>query len=133
MKVFTKLIVSAAALTAGCSYVHHVPPGQSAAFSLAKKPELVALPPPPPSAHALELPAEAPLPDTEKIADTFALGNLCLEEGRFQEAITAYQNTLKLDPNFSDAWNKLAIAYQDLGDEKKSIEAFKKSKTASTQ
>lgn len=124
----------AVASGAGCSYVHHVPPGQSAAFSLARKPELVALPPSPEPSLPPEMHAVEPeLPDSDKISDSFALGNFCMVQGRYADAIAAYQNAVKLKPDFADAWNKLAIAYQDSGDEKKAMAAFKKSKTASTQ
>lgn len=74
-----------------------------------------------------------PLPDTEKVADSFTLGNFCMEQGRYTDAIAAYETAVKLNPNFADAWNKLAIAYQNIGNEKKSREAFKKFKTSSMQ
>lgn len=121
------------ALLAGCATFHHVPPGQSAAFSLARKPELVALPPsaqPTPAPAAVVAP---PLPDTEKIADSFTLGNLCLEQGHNEEAAKAYETVVTLNPNFAEAWNKLAIAYQNLGEEKKALAAFKKYKTVTMQ
>ncbi|MEA3187671.1 MAG: hypothetical protein QOD99_1501 [Chthoniobacter sp.] len=122
-------------MLAGCSYIHHVPPGQSAALSLAKRPELVAVPAPPPElapSPAGVVPAEA-LPDTESIADSFTLGNLCMEQGRYADAAVAYEKALKLNPQFAEAWSKLAIAYQNLGEDKKALEAFKKSKTVTMQ
>ena len=77
--------------------------------------------------------AEPPLPDTESVADNFTLGNLCLEQGRNADAVAAYQRAVQLNPSFAEAWSKLAVAYQNLGEEKKSLEAFKKYKTASNQ
>lgn len=139
----------AAVLGTGCAYVHRVPPGQSIAFAMAKKPELVSLPPeaqptPAPAAAAprqaaanlppeeLALPTLSPS-DTEKAADSFALGNFCLAQGRNEEAIAAYEATVKLNPNFPDAWSKLAIAYQNAGEDKKAAEAFKKYRTVSVK
>jgi len=115
---------------------HRVPPGQSVAFARAKKAELVALPPeekpaPVPGATV----PEPTLPDNnvEKIADSFMVGNLCMEQGKYAEAASAYQQAVSLNPNFAEAWNKLAIAYQNLGEDKKAIEAFRKSKAVSLQ
>lgn len=123
----------AGALLAGCAYVQRVPPGQSLSAALAKKPQLVALPAPPPqpvtaARHAEPAGAQPPLPQTETVADAFTLGNLCLQQGRYPEAITAYETALKGDPSFAEAWNNLAVAYQDLGQEDKAMAAFKKYK-----
>jgi tetratricopeptide (TPR) repeat protein len=124
----------AGVLLAGCAYVKHVPPGQSLNAATARKADLVALPAPPPQAMPVanvsgpepELPA--PL-QTEKVADAFTLGNLCLQQGRYPEAIAAYQSAVKEDPSFADAWNNLAIAYQNTGQADKAMAAFKKYKT----
>ena len=102
---------------------------------MAKKPELVALPAPPPQPVAAATASQsavalaAPLPQTEKVADAFTLGNLCLQQGRYPEAIAAYETALKSDPSFAEAWNNLAIAYQDLGQDDKAMTAFRKYKT----
>jgi Tfp pilus assembly protein PilF len=52
----------------------------------------------------------------------------CLQAGRDMEAIEAFQEVVKLDPGFTDAWNNLALLYEKTGHEKKAIEAFKKAK-----
>jgi len=120
----------AGSLLAACAYIKHVPPGQSLSEALAKKPQLVALPtprPPPPSALPPALSA-LPQVQTEKVADAFTLGNLCLQQGRYPQAIAAYKSALTEDPTFAEAWNNLAIAYQDSGQEDKAIAAFKKYK-----
>lgn len=145
---FLLLPVTALAFTS-CGYVHRVPPGQSVAFALAKKPEMVNLPPaatPNPANAASAQPGatnsaatgvhvEPPLPssDVEKIADSFTLGNLCMEQGRYEDAIAAYQEAVKLNPGFADAWNKLAVAYQNIGQDKKALEAYRKSKALAAQ
>lgn len=143
------LASTVAAFSAGCSSFHHVPPGQSVAFAMAKKPELVALPapePPPvqPQRSALRqfaYVAPAPQPDlaqpalpsaeADKAEDSFALGNFCLAQGRNAEAIAAYEATVKAKPDFAEAWSRLALAYQNAGDAKKSAEALKKSRAVS--
>jgi tetratricopeptide (TPR) repeat protein len=119
----------AGALLAGCAYIKHVPPGQSLSEALALKPELVALPSPSPTPPLAQV-DNPPLPtiQTETVADSFTLGNLCLQQGRYQDAINAYQAALKDDPNFAEAWNNLAVAYQDAGQDDKAMEAFKKYK-----
>ena len=133
--------LTAGALLDGCACVKHVPPGQSLSTAMARKPELVALPAPPPqpagvantpqplAATATATAAQPPLPQTEKVTDAYTLGNLCLQQGRYPEAIAAYETALKADPSFAEAWNNLAIAYQDLGQDDKAMAAFRKYKT----
>jgi len=128
----------AGAMLAGCAYIKRVPPGQSLNAAMAKKADLVALPTPPPqaipaNANAAEPPPavmnDAVAPHTEQVADAFTLGNLCLQQGRYADAITAYETAVKADPNFAEAWNNLAIAYQNLGQDDKALAAFRKYKT----
>jgi tetratricopeptide (TPR) repeat protein len=128
-------LLFAGAWLPGCAYVKHVPPGQSLDVALARRPEVVATPTPTPAPKiALANPAattansELPLPQTEKVADAFTLGNLCLQQGRYQDAIRAYQAALKDDPSFAEAWSNLAVAYQDAGQNDKALAAFKKYK-----
>jgi tetratricopeptide (TPR) repeat protein len=121
-------VLPVVALLAGCAYIKHVPPGQSLSEAMAKKATLVAMPAPPPQPAAAMEPAEPSTLQTEKVADAFTLGNLCLQQGRYSDAIAAYQTALKDDPSFAEAWNNLAIAYQDSGQLDKSMEAFKKYK-----
>jgi tetratricopeptide (TPR) repeat protein len=128
--VFIALI--AGSLVTGCAYVKHVPPGQSLSAAMAKRPQLVALPAPPPQAVAVNAPAGGTQPvlpaQTEKVADAFTLGNLCMQQGHYPEAIAAYETALKADPTFAEAWNNLAIAYQNLGQDDKAMAAFRKYK-----
>jgi Tfp pilus assembly protein PilF len=104
---------------------------------MAKKPELVALPSPPPqqrlaAVEPSEPPPQLPLPETETVADAFTLGNLCMQQGRYPEAITAYETALKADPSFAEAWNNLAIAYQNTGQDDKAMAAFRRYKMVAT-
>ena len=127
------ILLAGGALLAGCAYVKHVPPGQSLNEAMARKAQLVAVPTPTPaplgrSAGALAANTEAPLPETEKVADSFTLGNLCMQQGRYGDAIAAYEAAVKADPTFAQAWNNLAIAYEDLGQDDKAMAAFRKYK-----
>jgi tetratricopeptide (TPR) repeat protein len=121
----------AGALFTGCAYVKHVPPGQSLSAAMARKPELVALPTPTRPPVAVNVPAPGavdPLPPSESVEDSLALGNLCMHQGRYPEAITAYETALKADPSLAEAWNNLAIAYQNIGQDDKAMAAFRKYK-----
>lgn len=116
----------------------HTPPGTSVEIALAKKAQLVRLPLPtqttvvPPGAAPRVSAVEPPLPEgggvVEQVGEAYSRGMFCLEAGRTEEAIAAFEEAVKLDPNFSDAWHKLALLYEKAGDAKKAIEAFKKAK-----
>lgn len=138
--IFAAVCASAALCSAGCSVVQHVPPGQSVAFARARKAEIIALPPaekavsaqaPAPAQPEPSLPAGSA--ETEQVADSFTLGNFCMTQERYAEAIAAYETAVRINPNFADAWNKLAVAYQNTGQDKKALYAFRKSKSASMQ
>jgi tetratricopeptide (TPR) repeat protein len=47
-------------------------------------------------------------------------------DGKLEEAIARYKAALDIDPSFVDAWHGLAMAYNDLGDHEKAIEAGKR-------
>lgn len=63
-----------------------------------------------------------------KVADAFTRGSFAMQAGQNAEAITAFEEAVKLDPNFSDAWTKLALLYQKTGSTDKATEAYKKAK-----
>ena len=127
-------------LFAGCSYTH-TPPGTSVEIALAKKGELVKMPAPTPAPgmHAAavasaNIPAvEPPMPEknaiVEKVGEVYSRGIFCLETARNEEAIVAFEEAVRLDPTFTDAWENLAVTYEKMGDTKKALEAFKKAKT----
>ena len=109
--------------------------------ALAKKAELVRLPGPPPgvapgsylgSVPPGGLPIIEPeLPGSstvERVGEAFSRGQFCMEAGKDQEAIAAFQDTVKIDPGFTEAWQHLAILYAKVGQEKKSLEAFHRAK-----
>jgi Flp pilus assembly protein TadD len=111
----------------------HAPAGTAVQVVQAKK--AVAVPTPTPKPVAVVNPDLPSKHDevTENIADDYTLGNLMMEQEKYAEAIKAYESAVKLDPTFYDAWNHLAICYQQTGQNKKAIEAFKKYKTITRQ
>ena len=141
MNMHVRPIAIAALLAlAGCSYTH-TPPGTSVEVALAKKGELVKLPAastPAPGVRAPEITAnvpavEPPMPEknavVEKVGEAYSRGIFCLETARNEEAVAAFEEAVKLDPTFTDAWENLAVTYEKMGDSKKALEAFKKAKT----
>jgi hypothetical protein len=62
------------------------------------------------------------------VADAYSRGTFAMQAGQNAEAIAALEQTVKLDPDFTDAWGKLAILYQKTGNSAKATDAFKKAK-----
>ena len=69
----------------------------------------------------------------EKVGEAYSRGIFCQEAGNDADAIEAFQEAVKLDPTFSDAWVKLAALYEKAGDTKKAMEAFNKAKKLARQ
>jgi tetratricopeptide (TPR) repeat protein len=44
-------------------------------------------------------------------------------EGKLEEAVQVYEAALAIDPEFVDAWHGLAMAYSELGQHERAIEA----------
>jgi len=137
MKDNRKKLVALAALgicmvpiLGGCGHVAftHAAPGTAVDVKLAKRAEVVPTPTPKPVAVISPNMPSSRESMTETIADYFTLGNLMMQEQKYTDAIKAYESAVKLDPTFSEAWNHLAICYQDTGQSKKAVEAFKKYK-----
>jgi len=129
-------VMTGLALALGaCGHVQitHVPPGESLGVAMARKADLVRLPAPPPGTVS---PASAPSPNTgmregdkiSHVADAYARGEFCMNAGKDDEAIAAFQEAVKIDPTFTDAWARLAALYEKKGDNKKAIDAFRRSK-----
>ncbi len=145
----------AAALAAfhftACSGVQvtHVAPGKSAGKMLADRQRdaaaqanaahLAATPLPTVAPGQLPPGAMPPLPSGEVripggngsgdgVAEAYSRGTFAMQAGQTNEAITALEQTVKLDPDFTDAWGKLAILYQKNGNSAKATDAFKKAK-----
>jgi tetratricopeptide (TPR) repeat protein len=135
-----------AASFAGCSSlpkITHVPPGNSAQIALAKRaipvdplPDISAQKGTGSNGAVQGIPAMEPdLPSqgvsTERVIDFFNAGNASLDQGKNDEAIAAFQKVIKLNPGFEEAWIKLALCYQNSGQEQKAVETLKRYKAVS--
>jgi len=128
-------IAGVALFLSGCASmkVTHVPPGESLNVALAKKPDLVRLPAPEPSplAPASYGAVEPELPGSstvERVAEAFSRGEFCLSAGKDAEAISAFEEVVKIDPTFTEGWQHLAMLYEKTGDSKKAMQAFRHAK-----
>jgi len=114
--------------------VVHIPPGQSMNEALAKKADLVRLPAPPkpaPGSPGSGPAVEPPLPgnsNVERVAEAYSRGEFCVGAGKNDEAIAAFEEAVKIDPTFTEAWQQLAMLYEKKGNSKKAMDAFKRSK-----
>ena len=112
----------------------HTPPGTSVNVALAKKAELIRLPGPPPgsvAANGRSAVIEPELPGnstTDRVAEAFSRGQFCMQAGKDAEAIAAFEQAVKIDPSFIEAWQHLAILYEKTGQEKKALEAFRRAR-----
>lgn len=61
------------------------------------------------------------------------LGNVALEQGRTDEAITHYQKALALNENFSNAHHNLGVAYRRKGQVNKSVGSIRRAQRVSRQ
>lgn len=136
------LLAALAALAlSGCgAQFIHVKPGESAYLSMAVKPSVLGVTEPlsavgagPASRlagwHAPEL--HPPLPSRsgdDGQADIFGTGDFAMQTGQDREAITAFEDLVRRQPQTGDAWIKLAILYERVGDTKGAIRAFKEAK-----
>ena len=122
----------------------HTPPGTSVEIALAKKAQLIRLPAPPPElvvatrAPAVRVPAVEPeLPvmedRVEAEAEAFTRGKFAMADGHDEEAIAAFEETVKIDPTHQEAWQHLAALYEKTGSEKKAVAAFRRSKDVARQ
>ena len=130
MKPHPFLLSAVLALTA-CV---HTPPGTSVNVALAKKAELVRMPGPPPGSLAAdgrspvvepELPGNSTM---ERVAEAFSRGQFCMQAGKDAEAVAAFEEAVKIDAGFTEAWQHLAVLYAKAGKDKKALEAFRRAR-----
>lgn len=144
---------TAALCLSACSGVQitHVKPGTSARQALAERnappAATVDLPVTAPSAPAFAgsplppMPAQDGLPGlpsgkvgipngnaAEAAGDAYTRGTFAMQTGQDAEAIVAFEEVVKRDPDFNDAWGKLAILYSKSGQNGKATDAFKMAK-----
>jgi tetratricopeptide (TPR) repeat protein len=124
---------------AGCANVVHVTPGTSLEVALARKPEMLRMPLPPPgplvannptprTRHVYVPPVEPALPTNDRIeavAEFFTEGSDLMASGKNEEAISALEKAVQSDPGYTEAWQRLGTAYEKSGNSKKAREAFK--------
>jgi Tfp pilus assembly protein PilF len=118
----------------------HTPPGTSVEVALAKKGELIRLPNQNTATASRQKAPPAPTPELpdlddriEAVAEAYTRGKFAMDEGHDREAIAAFEETVRLDPNHAEAWESLAQLYEKTGAEKKAVAAFRKSKSTATQ
>jgi tetratricopeptide (TPR) repeat protein len=54
------------------------------------------------------------------------MGSACLQLKQYQQAINAYQQSIKIKPDYQDAYNNMGIAYGKLKQYKKAIESYQR-------
>lgn len=129
----------------GCNAIVHTPPRTSVELALAKKPELVRLASTPETSGSVKPeprfttrrsayvpPVEPELPTNDRIeavAEIFTRGKEALEAGKNDEAIKAFQEATNLDPQFSDGWVYLGVAYDSAGQSEKAKAAYQRAKS----
>lgn len=143
MKLSYRILLASAAATVLATGCVHTPPGTSVEIALAKKAQLIRLPATATAPQmaktggsggsAVPLPfvePELPLMDdrVEAEAEAFTRGKFAMEDGKNEEAIAAFEETVHIDPTHQDAWQHLAMLYEKTGSGKKAVDAFRRSK-----
>ena len=144
MKSSLRAILASAAVGMTCGCVH-TPPGTSVEIALAKKAQLIRLPTAAaPASVALARmdgvnvpPVEPELPimedRIEAEAEAFTRGKFAMADGKDEEAIAAFEETVRIDPTHQEAWQNLALLYEKSGSGKKAVAAFRRSKDVARQ
>ena len=63
----------------------------------------------------------------EKIVELVKKGRIFLEEGKFEEALSYFEQALLQDQNNAELWNQKGVALRSLGRYDEAIECFNKS------
>ena len=156
--LYTTRFLTAGILTLGftaCSKVEvtHVNPGKSAAAAIAARNALPPAAPTPSNLPAMPstsvasrsksvpqnidilpgLPTDGAMSSNNSAAsngaaDAYTRASFAMQAGQDAEALKAFEETVKLDPDFTDAWGKMALLYSKSGQPAKATEAFKRAK-----
>lgn len=59
----------------------------------------------------------------------FELGSVAMKQKKYPEAITLFQKSASLKPNYANAYYNLAYAYKEMGDDVKALETLRLTKT----
>lgn len=59
----------------------------------------------------------------------FELGSVAMKQKKYPEAISHFQKSASLKPNYANAYYNLAYAYKEMGDDAKALETLKLTKT----
>ena len=131
-------IVLASAASALASACVHTPPGTSVEIALARKAQLIRLPAAPEpvalartgNVHVPPVEPELPIMEDriEAEAEAFTRGKFAMADGKDEEAIAAFEETVRIDPTHQEAWQNLAVLYEKTGSGKKAVAAFRRSK-----
>ena len=130
----TLALTGGAFLMWGCSTsvkITHIPPGESLNVALAKKADLVKMPEPPKPVPGPVAAVEPPLPvnnNVERVGEAYSRGEFCMQAGKDEEAIAAFEEAVRIDPAFTQAWQQLAWLYEKKGYSKKAMDAFRRAK-----
>ena len=138
------LASAAAALAGGCV---HTPPGTSVEIALAKKAQLIRLPTAPVlvavtgagtgagNVHVPAVEPELPVMEDriEAEAEAFTRAKFAMADGKDEEAIAAFEETVRINPSHQEAWQNLAVLYEKTGSGKKAVAAFRRSKDLARQ
>lgn len=58
--------------------------------------------------------------------DWYNLANALSDQNAYREAVEAYNRSIRMKPDFADAWNNLGVAQQSLGNRNAAIEAYRR-------
>ena len=69
----------------------------------------------------------------ERASDAYSRGSMLMKNGQNREAIASFEEATQLDPSFADAWTRLTMLYEKVGQPDKAREAFRRAKGLSAQ
>ncbi len=69
----------------------------------------------------------------EKASDAYNRGSLLMKNGQNREAIAAFEEATLLDSSYTDAWTRLTVLYEKVGQPDKARAAFRRAKGLSPQ